>query len=60
MGGGPGIAMNCDVGCRCGSDPSLLWLWYRQAAVALIRPLVREPPAAAGVALKKKKKIQML
>ena len=37
------------VGCRCGSDPVLLWLWCRQAAAALIRPL-------AGVALKTNKK----
>ena len=28
----------CGVGCRCGSDPELLWLWCRPAAVALIRP----------------------
>ena len=25
-------------------DPALLWLWYRTAAVALIRPLAWEPP----------------
>ena len=23
------IAVSCDVGCRCGSDPTLLWLWRR-------------------------------
>ena len=23
------IAMSCDVGCRCGLDPVLLWLWLR-------------------------------
>ena len=34
----PGIAVSCGVGCRCGSDPSLLWLWRRLAAVALIYP----------------------
>ena len=34
-------------------DPALLWLWCRPAAVALIRPLVGEPPHAAGVAKKK-------
>ena len=32
--------------------PALLWLWCRQAAVALIRPLACEPPYAMGVALK--------
>ena len=34
-------------------DLALLWLWYRLAAVALIRPLAWEPPYAAGVALKR-------
>ena len=29
--------MTCGVGCRCGSDLALLWLWRRPAAVALIR-----------------------
>ena len=39
------------------SDPTLLWLWHRQAAAALIQPLaIWEPPYAAGVALKSKKK----
>ena len=39
-------------------------LWYRLAAIALIQPLAREPPYAAGVALKikknKKKKKEIL
>ena len=48
--------MNCGVGCRHASDPALLWLWYRLAAVAPIGPLAWEPPYAVGVALKKKKK----
>ena len=43
----------CDVGCRCGSDLVLLWLWHRPAAVALIQPIGWEPPHAVGVALKK-------
>ena len=38
------------------SDPALLWLWCRLAAVALIRPLAWEPPYATGVALKSKTK----
>ena len=43
--------MSCGVGCRCNSDPVLLWLWCRPAAVALIGPLAREPPYAKGAAL---------
>ena len=38
------------------SDLALLWLWCRQAAVALIRPLAWELPYAVGAALKSKKK----
>ena len=30
------IAMSCGVGRRRGSDPVLLWLWCRLAAVAPI------------------------
>ena len=42
--------MSCGVGRRHGLDPALLWLWRRLAATALIRPLAREPPYAAGAA----------
>ena len=49
--------MSCGVGRRCGLDPALLWLWPRLAGVALIGPLAWGPPYAAGVALKKKKKV---
>ena len=49
-------AMSCGVGCRCGSDPVLLWLWCRPAAAGLICPLVWELPYAVGMALKTKKK----
>ena len=45
--------MSCGVGGRHGFDPMLLWLWYRPAAVAPIRPLAWEPPYTAGVALKR-------
>ena len=55
-GWGSGIAMSCGVGCRCGSDPELLWLWHRPAATAPIGPLAWEPPYAVGVALKSQKK----
>ena len=51
----PGVAVSCGVGCRCGSDPELLWLRCRLAAVVPIRPLVWETPYAAGAALKGKK-----
>ena len=44
------FAVSCGVGHRHGSDPVLLWLWYRLAATALIGPLAWEPPYATGVA----------
>ena len=47
-----GIAMSCGVNRRCSSDPTLLWLWCRPAAVAPIPPLAWELLYAAGVALK--------
>ena len=34
-----GIVGSCGIGCRCGSDPMWLWLWFRLAAVAPIHPL---------------------
>ena len=46
--------MSYRVGRRRDSDPKLLWLWCRLAAVAPIGPLAWEPPYAAGAALKKK------
>ena len=46
----------CGVGRRCSLDLALLRLWYRPAAVALIRLLAWEPPHVVGAALKKKKK----
>ena len=45
--------MSCGVGHIHGSDPVLLWLWYRLAAVALIQPLAWKTSYAAGAALKK-------
>ena len=45
--------MSCGVGCRCRSDPTLLWLWCRLAATGLIGPLAWEPPYASRAALKK-------
>ena len=39
---------------RHSSDPTLLWLWRRLAAVSPIGPLAWEPPCATDVALKSK------
>ena len=49
--------MSCGVRRRCGSDPTLLWLWCRLAAIAPIRLLAWEPPYAAlkGQKIKQKK-----
>ena len=47
--------MSCGVGRRCGLHPSLLWLWCRPAAAALIGPLAWEPLYATGAALKTQK-----
>ena len=49
------VALSCGVGRRCSSDPALLWLWRRPAATGPIKPLAREPPHAAGTALKRQK-----
>ena len=54
MGLGSGVAVNCGVGHRRGSD--LVWLWCRPVAVALIGPLAWEPPYAASTVLKSQKK----
>ena len=47
--------MSSGVGCRRGSDPTLLWPWHMLAAKTPIRPLALEPPYATGVALEKTK-----
>ena len=55
------LALSCGVGRSCGADPTLLWLWHRLAATALIWPLAWELPHTAGAALisnKKKMKIK--
>ena len=46
--------MSCGVGCCRVSDPVLLGLWYRLAAVALIQLLAWELPYDTDVALKKR------
>ena len=50
------MAGSCGVGLRRDSDLMWLWLWRKPAAVALIQPLVWEPPYAVGAALKRPKK----
>ena len=52
----PALPVSCGVGRRLGSDPALLGLWCRMAAVAPTRLLGWEPPYAVGVALKRQKK----
>ena len=47
--------MSCGVGRRLSSDPALLWLWCRLAAVVLIRPTAWELLCAAGAAQKASK-----
>ena len=52
--------MSCGVGRRRDLDPMglwlWLWLWRRPEATAPIRPLAWEPPHAAGLALKSRKR----
>ena len=51
-----GVALSCGVGRRHGLELSLLWLWCRLAAIALIPPLTWELPYATGLALKRQKR----
>ena len=48
--------MSCGIGCRCGLDLVLPWLWCRPVATAPIGPLAWEPQYARGVALEKAKR----
>ena len=57
---GSGVAVSCGVGCRCGSDPTLLWLWHRLVATAPIRPLAWEPSCATKVAQEMAKRQKIL
>ena len=45
--------MSCGIGCRCGLNPTLLWLWHRPTATAPICPLAWEPLYGVDAALKK-------
>ena len=49
--------MSCGIGHRQGLDPALLWLQHRPVAVVSIGPLAWELPYAAGVVLKRGKKV---
>ena len=53
---GSGIPVSCGVGHRRGTDPTLLWLWYRPADTPPIPPLTCELLYASGVAKKRKNK----
>ena len=54
------VAVSCGVGRRWGLGLTLLWLWCRPAAAALIWPLAWELPCAADAALKiQKNKIKI-
>ena len=47
--------MSCVVVADGGLDLVLLWLWYRPATTALIRPLAWEPPICHECSPKKPK-----
>ena len=53
---GSDVDVNCGIGCKHRSDPTLPWLWHRLEATALIRPLAWELLYALCVALKRLKK----
>ena len=52
----------CERWCRLQMQlrPALLWLQYRPAAAALMRPLAWEPPYTPGAAPPQKKKFTLL
>ena len=59
VGQGSDVVMSYSLSRRCGSDPTLLWLWCRPVAAAPIGPLAWELPYlpyALHAALKSKKK----
>ena len=56
MGEGSSVAASCGVGHRYNLDPTLLWLWHRLTAAALIQPLAQEFLYAIGAAIKRKKR----
>ena len=52
----PALPLSCGIGCRCSSDPELLWLWQRPVATAPIRLPAWELQYAAGSSPRKGKK----
>ena len=48
--------MRCGVGCKCCSDPTLLWVWHIPVATAPVQSLALELPYAAVVPPQKKTK----
>ena len=50
------MTVSWGVGRRRGLDSTLLWLWCRLVAMALIRPPAWESPYAVGAALEKAKR----
>ena len=60
MGRESSIGVRCGAGHRHSSDPTMLWLWCRPAAVALIPPLAWKLSYSAGTALKTEKKKKVL
>ena len=56
----PALPMSCGVCHSCSSDPTLLWLWCRLAAIPLIRPLAWELPYVLGNALNSNQPINQL
>ena len=52
------LALPCAVlvGCRCGSDPKLLWLWCRPSAIADLTPSLGTSLCCKCGPKKKKKK----
>ena len=51
---GSGVATNCGIGHRCGSDLVLPWLWCRPAAAAPTQSLVQGLLYAADMSIKRK------
>ena len=57
---GYSIAMSYGIGHRYGLDPTLLWLWSRSAATALIQPLAWEHSHAVGAVQERKRGVPVV
>ena len=55
---GSSVAVSCSVSHRQGLDLVLLWMWHRLTAAAQVQPPAWKSPHAAGMIVKKKKKIK--